>query len=173
MYYKIVGINDNCPDRPSVYRGQFDPVFEEPPVLTALAAEFGDGNKGQGAAANLMAWSGGESEYWHRDIAQEAHLCIMDPKALVEYPFYLDDTTFHVYVQDEPFEENSVQSDINVGVKRLVEKAETQEKLTDELLNACEPFLIWLTTGMCYPTWPHQHDFIQAHRNLREFRKQK
>jgi len=44
MFYKIVVIPGSQPDNPIVQRGEFV-RREEPPVLTALATEYGDPDK--------------------------------------------------------------------------------------------------------------------------------
>jgi hypothetical protein len=69
MHYKIVGVNENCPDQPQVYRGTFQETEEEP-TMTAMVQQFG--TPGQPARYCLNQWSGGEVSSWLQDLERGA-----------------------------------------------------------------------------------------------------
>ena len=94
LHYKIVGVNEQCPDRPIVYRGSFERTDEEP-TLTALVQEFGE--PGKPAKECLREWSGGEVDYWAQDLSE------VEPSALT-WQFCSGEIMFYVFLGAGPLE---------------------------------------------------------------------
>jgi|GEM_PF-5105359 hypothetical protein len=87
MFYKIVVIPGSQPDNPIVQRGEFV-RREEPPVLTALATEYGDPDKL--AVQCLQEWSGGEVDEWLDDLDKDT----------TEFQFPGNNCEYYVFVSE-------------------------------------------------------------------------
>lgn len=93
MFYKIVGVGDQCPDKPVVYTGEFVAAEGNHPLLLALAEEFGE-REGECATARLLGWTGGDVMVWEQELGKWA----------TRGEFSVDDTTFYVEVGESSFE---------------------------------------------------------------------